>query len=347
MKRSIFVLSLAAGIVFAVPAGARERVTFALYAESSVELRHARILVESLRTFGGGFKSASIRVYVPSTVFKAEQKLLGDLTARGAVVEASDAPGDSRSFGYAGKVFAAAKAEAGAAAEKATILVWMDEDTVILKEPGAFALPEGIALGYRPVMHLNIGSPYAAPPDAFWSRVYEILSVPERAVFPMKTVADGQTLRPYFNAGLLVVRPERGILKKWAESFRALYRDPAISDVCGKDKRRSIFLHQAALAGAILSLLGKQEMLQLPDPYNYPLFFKEMYGAVREFDTIDDVVTLRYESFFQNPSKGWEKRLKGPAAAVSWLRERFGREADRGDAAATKMRYRFQRGGLN
>ena len=347
MKRSVLILSIAASILFAHAASAKQSVTFAVFAENGEQLRHARILIESLQTFGGGFKGAPVRVFVPTTVIKAERKLLEDLASRGAVVEASDAPGDSRSFGFAGKVFAAARAEARAeAVDKASILVWMDEDTVILKEPGAFALPAGISLGYRPVMHQNIGSLYSAAPDAFWSRIYKVLSVPERAVFPMKTVADGKALRPYFNAGLLVVRPERRILRTWAESFTTLYRDPVLGDLCDKDKSRRLFLHQAALAGAVLNLLGKQEMVQLSDLYNYPLFFKETRGAAREFDTINDVVTLRYESFFRNPPRGWEKKLKGPPAAVSWLKERFGKEPDRGEDAATKMRFKFERGGV-
>jgi hypothetical protein len=344
MRISALILVIVFLALLAGPASGRQPVIFATYAANGEQLRHARILVESVQEFGGAFRGSAVLVYAPSIVLKADMKIVKELTRRGAVVEACDAPEDSRSFAYAGKVFAAARAEARADG-RTSILVWMDEDTVVLKEPGEFVLPQGKNLGYRPVMHQNIGSLYSAKPDAFWSRVYKILSVPESAMFPMKTVADGQTLRPYFNAGLLVVRPERGILKKWAESFSSLYRDPALRALCAEDSRRILFLHQAALAGAVLGLLGKEEMMQLSDRYNYPLFFKEMHGADREFDTINDVVTLRYEDFFRNPAPGWGEKLKGPAATVSWLAERFGKESGRGEKSSTKMRFRFQHGG--
>jgi hypothetical protein len=206
-------------------------------------------------------------------------------------------------------------------------------------------LAGGKSLGYRPVMHQNIGSLYSEKPDEFWTRLYRDLSVPEAAVFPMKTVADGKTLRPYFNAGLLVVKPERGILRKWAGCFTVLYRDPVLVGMCGRDERTRVFLHQAALAGAILSLLSKDEMVQLSDRCNYPIFFKEMYGAEREFDTIDGVVTLRYDVYFQNPAPDWAEKLKGPAATVSWLKERLGGEKGRKENNSTKMRFHFQQEG--
>ena len=67
----------------------------------------------------------------------------------------------------------------------ARLLVWLDEDTVFLQDPEEFDLPEGIRLGYRPVMHRNIGLRMDEPIDAFWERVYADLSVASgHAAFP-------------------------------------------------------------------------------------------------------------------------------------------------------------------
>jgi hypothetical protein len=212
-------------------------------------------------------------------------------------------------------------------------------------EPRELALERGKSLGYRPVLRQNIGSLYSEKPDALWRRVYEKLSVPESAIFPMKTAADGKTLRPYFNAGLLAVRPERGLLTKWAEAFSVLYRDPVLADICRKDERARLCLNQAALSGAIMKHLGRDEMALLPDGYNYPMFFKEPSGADKAFDTIDGVVTLRYDVEARSSAADWSAKLKGPAATVSWLEKRLGRGSGPGNGADTKMRFRFQRGG--
>jgi hypothetical protein len=324
--------------------GAAPPVIFASYAGDGEQLHNTLILVESVRTFGGRFADAPVWVYAPSNLLKTKESLAKSLVSLGAEVRSSDMPRDAREIPYAGKVFAAARAEA-AAKGAASILVWMDEDTVVLKEPRELVLVRGTSLGYRPVMHRNIGSLYSEKPDALWRRVYEKLSVPESAIFPMTTVADGETIRPYFNAGLLAVRPERGLLKDWAEAFTALYRDPVLVELCGKDDRARLFLHQAALSGAIMKRIGRDEMTLLPAGYNYPLFFKEMYGADKAFDALDGVITLRYDVYFRNPAPDWSAKLKGPAETISWLEKRLGHGSDSGNNADTKMRFKFQQGG--
>ena len=324
--------------------GAARPVIFASYAGDSEQLRNTLALVESIREFGGQFAGAPVWIYTPPNVLKTQEKLVKSISSLGAEVRQGDVPRDARDVPYAGKVFAASKAEA-AAKGAASILVWLDEDTIVLKEPRELALARGKSVGLRPVTHRNIGSLYSEKPDAFWSLVYRKLAIPESAFFPMKTVADGALLRPYFNAGLLAVRPERGLLQGWKDAFAALYHDPEVMELCAKEARARIFLHQAALSGAILQSVAKDEMTMLPDGYNYPLFFNEMYGANRPFDTLDGVVTLRYDVYFRNPAPGWSAKLKGSPTAVSWLEERFGGGSGESDDLGTKMRYRFQHGG--
>jgi hypothetical protein len=344
MRNLILILAMIMIVPGTCRAGAAAPVMFASYAGDAEQLHHTLVLVESVRTFGGRFADAPVRIYAPSSLIKTQQKLVKRFSAFDAEVRSSDAPADARTIPFAGKVFAAMRAEKDAKGA-ASILVWMDEDTVVLAEPGELALAKSASLGYRPVMHRNIGSLYAEKPDAFWSRVYEKIAVPASAVFPMKTVTGDATVRPYFNAGLLVVRPERGIMKRWAEAFATLYLDPTIVGMCEKDPRLGVFLHQAALSGAILRLVPRNEMAPLPDAYNYPLFFKEMYGADKPYDSIAGVVTIRYDVYFKNPAPDWSKKLKGPEATVSWLAKRLGPAAGEKKGADTKLRYKFQSGG--
>jgi hypothetical protein len=250
-------------------------------------------------------------------------ELLRDLADLDADVRVSEAPPAALRYPLAGKVFAAARAESSAVG-RAGVLAWLDEDTVVLEEPRDFRLPRGVSLGYRPVMHKRIASLHAEPPDGFWSRVYEKLGVSPSAAFPMVTPADSQVVRAYFNAGLLVVRPERGILRHWVEAFPVLYGDTAIVRMCRQDRVKALFLHQAALAGAILHDVKRAEMRELPASYNFPLFFKEMYGARREFHSIAGVVTMRYDTYFRDPAPDWRERLQGPPEVVAWLGARLG-----------------------
>jgi hypothetical protein len=343
--RNIILASL---VLFLLPGaclgGARAPVVFATFAGDQTQLGNAIVLIESIRTFGGAFKDAPIRVYVPERVLKTQDRFVKKFADFDAEVRTCDAPAAVLEFEYARKVFAAAKAEAEAKGV-APVLVWMDDDTVVLADPRELVLSKGKSFAYRPVMHRNIGSLYAEKPSEFWSRVYHVLAVPPAAAFPMKTVADGETIRAYFNAGLLAVRPERGIMKKWSESFAVLCGDPGMVEMCRKDEKLHVFQHQAALAGAVLGFLGRGEMVELSDDYNYPLFFKQMYGATKEFDSLVNVVTLRYESYFEHPAPDWDKELKGPPEQISWLAERFGKGRGAEVNTSTKMRFRFQHGG--
>lgn len=300
--------------------GRRHNMIFGVFAEDEQELKNAMVLAESIRTFGGEFKDSPIWVYVPESLANADSALSETIHALGVQLKASKAPEASLRFYYARKVFAAAQAE-DEAEGKSGILVWLDNDTVILKEPGVFVLPANIVLGYRPVMHKNIGSLYSEPPDEFWSRIYADLNVSPETLFPMETFTDHLMVRPYFNAGVLIVKPEAGILRKWSEVFPILYSDSTIVDMCREDKLRHIFLHQAALSAAIQLAIGQDKMLRLPDNVNYPIFFKAMYGADQEYSDLSDVITLRYEAFFRNPIPDWANRLQGPNEVVVWLKE--------------------------
>jgi hypothetical protein len=174
-------------------------------------------------------------------------------------------------------------------------------------------------------MHQNIGSLYSEPADSFWTRVYELLRVPDAAIFPMDTPADQVTIRPYFNAGLLVIRPEAGILRKWAESFPVLYSDGILVGMCEQSILKRIFLHQVALVGAILTTVRQDEMIKLPATFNYPLFFHDRYESEKAFESIEGIVSLRYDVYFRDPEPDWKERLTGPPKMVRWLRERLGR----------------------
>ena len=79
------------------------------------------------------------------------------------------------------------------------------------------------------------------------------------------------------------------------------------------------------MTGAVLKNLMRDEMMQMPESINYPIFFKEMFGAKRDFHDITDVSLIRYEHFFNDPPEDWDKHLKGPADRIDWMKERFGK----------------------
>lgn len=298
---------------------------FGTFAAGEEQLRHALVLAESLRTFGGRYMDAPMWVFVPEELVAEDSSIIQQFTALNVEIKTCSAPEEALIFPYARKVFAAAEAEKEAKG-KTAVLVWMDDDTVILQEPNEFMLADGISFGWRPVMHLLIGSKYSEPPDEFWSLVFKDLDVKETSMFPMYTHTDNVEIRPYFNAGVMAVRPEKGILSEWAESFPVLYGDSVIVEMCRQDRLKAIFLHQVALACGVLNTTGKDEMVRLSDEINYPMFFKEMFGADQEYDDLRDVVTLRYDVYFRDPAPDWAEKLNAPDEMVTWLKEHLDAE---------------------
>lgn len=299
-------------------------VVFATYASSQEELQHACFLAESIREFAGSLCEAPVWVYVPDNVETPLEDIKEMFAPLDVSVRTSHTPEPAAWFYYAGKTFAAGKAETEAESE-ASVLVWMDEDTIVLRDPTAFRLDPDCSFAYRPVMHNRSGTLYGQKPNRFWQRIYEVLEIAGEALFPMTTPADGQEINAYFNAGLLVVRPEKRTLRNWGRYFEKLYTDSALVAMCREKVDNRIFLHQTALVGAVLNHLDREELTELPAEYNYPLFFEQMFGANREFGSIEGIATLRYDVYFRNPDPEWQSKLSGPTDRIGWLGQRLSR----------------------
>jgi hypothetical protein len=256
-------------------------------------------------------------VYIPQYLGKSIHRYEDSLSRFAVEFKRAEIPPEAMKYDLGIKPFIAANAEAECR-ESSEILVFLDPNVIVIKPPDELLLPRGKIFGYRPVMHQNIGSRYNDKPDSFWSRIYSLTEINRESIFPLETVADKIKLRPYFNAGLLAVRPERGIFRRWVETFHILYTDSTIVSIC-KNEAHRIFLHQAALAGAVMKVVRQDEYLLLPDTYNYPLFFEKFYESKTRFNTVEEMVVLKCEIIRDRFRKEWWKDIAGPPAIIDWL----------------------------
>ncbi len=281
------------------------------------QLSGAAVLAESIREFGGRLRDVRIRVYMPDGLHEAAATFRDQMTHLAVEVIEVQPPPVAAQYILGAKPFIAAQAEADAEGEF-DLLAVLAPNTIVLAEPHDLLLPKEITLGFSPVHHQNIGSPYDEPTDTFWSRLYRVLEVPESAVFPVVSLADRKTLRFYFNAGSFVVRPEAGILRAWADAFTALASDQTVADLCGEGKL-NVFLHQAALAGTAAKRVERVDTLQLPDSYSYPLFFERFFGGDTVFDSLQGVVTMRYEFRIGDLPADWQAQIEAPEGVIPWI----------------------------
>ena len=274
--------------------------------------RESLLLARGIRTFGGGFADAPIWILIPQGKSPFSEGIRYALHELDVNLLPFRVPDSVLNFPFGSKVFAAGAAESHFD-NGSNLLVWMDSDTVILKEPREFLIPENILLGYRPVMLKNISSLYDEPVNEFWRVIFETCGTPEAHIFPMETTSDKVIIRPQFNAGMLVVRPEKGMLRAWAKNFVKLYQHPAFDKYYQQHILYKIFVHQSVLSATLLAMLTQEEMQDLGMNVNLPVFLQAEQG--------DAVTSLRYDDFKFFTDPDWESKVSLDDERMAWLRE--------------------------
>ncbi len=290
---------------------------FLMVVNSPGEEQQARLLIESLRAFGGPLQDSSVWVFTLGT---APLKALAGVGNTACFPLSIEAP--FRQYELADKVFACAKAEelAGPAVGS---LVWLNLDCLIINPPILFDLAPPYAAALRPVHLRNVGSPAQAPLDDYWQTIYRAVGV-ERATYTVESFVDAQCLRPYFNTHCFSINPALGLLQAWREQFKALVTDGAFQAGPCRDELHQVFLHQAVLSGLIMKALAPARLRMLPPDYSYPLHLQPQIPAARRVHCLNQLVCAVYEEMdpadeveIQEPLKSWLALHQNQASGAS------------------------------
>jgi hypothetical protein len=284
--------------------------------------RHALLFAQSLRAFGGSLSASPVMALIP-IAGTLDPEIAARLQACDVRIVPFALPAALDAVPLAERAAGAAQAEA-AAQEFARLLVWLDSDSLILREPLGLQMPPEAQIGCLPVDLRLIGSPWNEEPDAFWESIYAGCGVNRDNIFPVKTTVEGQAIRAYFNAGCLTVRPEARLLRRWQAAILTLAAREEFRALSG---RQRLFFHQAVLAGTLLAALSREEIAELPPKVNYPLHLHERIPSERRPASLREVETCRYEGVFDRDD--WASRVPVDDGLRSWLETR--RELARGD----------------
>ncbi|MFW9967734.1 MAG: hypothetical protein ACFFEA_11335 [Candidatus Thorarchaeota archaeon] len=278
------------------------------------------LLLESIRAFGGSLANVAVWCFMPESRKQISTKTQRRITELEVDLVPFDIDPEIATFPFTRHAQAAALAESRSIGE-ADLVAWLAPNTLVLQEPGKFLLRGGISLGYRPVHHKLLGLKYDDPLDTFWSAVYEFCNVPDERVFAMKPQVENLAIRPYFNAGCLVVRPERSLFQSWRDMFLEVYQEPVFVKSYQEDSRYAIFVHQALLSGVILSRMTNDEIEELPANYNYPLnLYLEDFTDNRP-DSLEECITIRHEGFYRDPD--WASKMPAGKELKDWIAKRL------------------------
>lgn len=297
---------------------AEVHLVFATTPATGGDERELILLARSIRAFGGWLAGNPVWVFFPQQL-PLSARTQTALQEAGVEVRPYPSHGDALAFPFAAKVFAAGEAEALAESRGADLLVWMDPDTLLIQPPEEFLLDRARQLGCRPVQLTLISSPYDQPLDDFWAAIYRRLGVNPEAIFPVETTVDRRRIRANFNAGLLVVRPRGGLLRRWAGCFARIYPDPFFEPFYELNILYKYFIHQCALAGCILAAFRQEQVQDFSPWVNYPVFKHHKMPAELRADSWNQLVTARYDDYRFFWQADWQAILSMAPPISDWL----------------------------
>ncbi len=288
-----------------------ERVCFMLMFRSAEGERRARIVIESLRAFGGPLRDCPVWAFVlDADRVSFALPGLDRVQCLPLVIEAECPP-----YPFVEKVYACARAEKRAGADVRS-MVWLSLDCLIVNPPLLFDLDRPFDVAFRPVHHRNVGSPAHEPLDGFWQGVYRALGIDE-APYTVESFVDAQTLRPYFNTHCFAFNPAKGLCRAWWECFESMVLDQGFQAGPCRDQLHQVFLHQAILSTLVAKMLDRERLRLLPPEYNYPLNLLPQMPPDRRVPALNGLVNAVYEDAFPWNEIDVHEPLR------SWLRDRL------------------------
>ena len=300
------------------PAG---KTRFLILVRSVKGQRRARLLIESLRAFGGRLRDCPVWVFLPYPAsVPCEYPGIEKVHCMPLVLE-----DEFRHYLFADKVHACAQAEAMAVQEDVRSLVWSSPSSLILNPPVLCDLSPSFDAAFRPVHIKNVGLSVDEPLDDFWKEIYRTVGVSDTPL-TVESFVDSRQLRPYYNTHLFSMNPSKGVLRTWFECFKTMVSDQAFqSGPCG-DQDHKIFLHQAILSALVTKLLDWERTRILPPEYSYPLHLHQQVPQTRRPQTLNSLVCPVYEQVYRYPDTLNGIQVHEPLS--SWLMKRMPTKRD-------------------
>ncbi len=280
---------------------------------SARNVTQVRLLIDSLRTFGGVFSEA------PFWVFSPDPGSVDQLESSATRVLPLVAQQSVSSYFFGWKVAACARAEKIAPAGTQS-LAWIDATCLITQPPTEMILGVGYDAAFRPVHIQNVGLQPSQPLDHFWSGIYRAVGV-EDISSTVTSFVDGQLLRSYFNSHAFSVDPSLGLMNHWLRIFQELVDDVAFQSAACGDEIHQVFLFQAILSALVATRLEPARLRLLSPSYNYPYNLHDRIPPERRLSTLNSAVSFAYEEANIHPSAVTGIEIHEPLR--SWLEARI------------------------
>ena len=197
------------------------------------------------------------------------------------------------------------------------MLVYLDADIVLLKNPEQLYMPDNIKVLVTPIdVFTSNAVRYDEKLPMNYKFSYELNKVDPKKLWPVFTKIDKVEIYPSFNSGFIAVRPEIGIFRRWREMFEIAYKMGYFGKV-NPFSKEFFFTDQIFLSSTIISMVDKDKIGILDDGYNFPLnFAHKIYNSTGKID-LNKITFLHYHHSFYDMD--WEKFFNVDEVDISWL----------------------------
>jgi hypothetical protein len=306
-------------------------IAFMICVEANRLEPQARLLCESIRTFGGRYRDAPILAVSPRPHLALDPEARVRLEALGVTYAVAPLNETGSTYGPINRIVAGAWAEAFS---QRPYLVLLDTDTVFVGEPGFARAGAGV----RPVDVKGAASSGAGDPqEAYWTRICELGGIEPSRLPRITTTIDKVPIRASYNSGFTVVRRDLGILRKTQEIFLASFQKDlrprtgthdevlASTGFVGREASAWWGSSQAALSVAIWS--STSDVHVYDERYNIPLHNLVEPGRSWPLRRGFKPVLLHYhylaEPQYQEHFRRVLSRVGCPAGVVRWIEDRL------------------------
>lgn len=295
---------------------AEERIAIVTFFSAPEQERAVKALVQSLRRWGGAYRSC--RIYAVAT--DPKEMPGASLRQEGVEVMVLEMDPAFLSYPLAFKAFAAAQVETRVKGTIST-LIWLDPGAMVLNPLEPLDLAGRHDAAVRPVtLASTIAMPPQTPPDDYGKPIYGETGLEYARLPTIETVVGRTKIQPYYNCESFSFNPSLGIAAEWARLLTRRLKDERYQkDVCTTPLRR-LFLHQAVLSAVLTARIRPDRIKALPLAAGYPFTQHGRLPAGKKAARLNDATVVIFDTTW-DISPDWMKALPIDEPLKSWLAE--------------------------
>lgn len=293
-----------------------EKLGIIIVIESGDLEQKTKLLIESIRTFGGEAKNSKIWVIKPRKGKSLSNETINFLKKANAEFIEEDLNRHWHLYGLANKIYATAYIEQRFIHEYETLL-FLDSDTIVVDELDADILEGKYEVAIKPLDGEYLALKESDRISPFWEMIYEKCCVSNANIWNVKTTVDQVEILAYFNSGVVFSRAGSFLFTNWLKNFKFLCKDKRAYQLSHLEY---YFLEQALLSGTILGCIPQHKVKILDKKLNYSLnFHKQLQN--KDIDNMANIKIIHYHSsFYEN----WKENFPFISPELnSWLHQRL------------------------